>query len=306
MNRHIFLTAAMAALIAVPSFSARAADPAKPDQSINAMVIGISYGRAPQQFHLGNTLSDASLVASFLQAEPGRRVQFVKDPDVQELRSSVNQYLNRLQSNDIAFIYYAGHGVQMNGSNYIVSDDAAALIPIADIVVQARKRARLVLLFLDACRNNPFARQTIASTAGRSIALVNASTIESPGDLSDLTRGAKINAIPLDSNALRASQGLAQFELQGRGVKVIFATDPGNVALDGVGSATNSPFTRSLVKALAQRKSLDEVLADVTKDVVAQTHGAQTPWVQGSLEETVFISGRPSRFNTGERSISIP
>jgi uncharacterized caspase-like protein len=130
--------------------------------------------------------------------------------------------------------------------------------------------------------------------------------MESPADLGNSLRGVKINAIPLDSFALRSSHGLAQLELQGRGVKVVFATDPANVAMDGVGSATNSPFTKSLVKALAQRKSLDEALADVTKEVVAQTRGEQTPWVQGSLEETVFISGRPSRYNTGERSISIP
>jgi hypothetical protein len=48
------------------------------------------------------------------------------------------------------------------------------------------------------------------------------------------------------------------------------------------------------------------VLADVTKEVVTVTHGQQTPWVQGSLEETVFISGKPSRFDTGVRTISIP
>jgi len=304
LRRHFLAGVAVVALNLMVGHAANAAAP-KPDQSVNALVIGISYGRAPANFHLDNTVSDATIVADFLRSVPGRRVSFVRDPNVQELRSSVNHYLNGLKKTDIAFIYYAGHGVQINGANYILSDDASALIAIAEVVVQARQRARMVLLFLDACRNNPFARQNIATTAGRSIQLFSSDT--AGADLDTRAVGqAKITAIPLDSAALRSTKGLAQFQLQGRGVKVIFATDPGNVAYDGVGSSGNSPFTRSLVKALSQPKALDEVLADVTKDVVALTHGEQTPWVQGSLEETVFISGKPSRFDTGVRTISIP
>ena len=305
MQRRVLLAGlAVSLLWLVAPGIADAAAP-KPDASVNALVIGISYGRAPANFHLDNTVSDASIVADFLRSASGRRVSFVRDPNVQELRNSLNQYLNGLRKTDIAFIYYAGHGVQINGANYILSDDASALIPIAQVVVQARQRARMVLLFLDACRNNPFAKQNIASAAGRSIQLISSDVSDAAIDTRSVGQ-AKITAIPLDSAALRSTQGLAQFELQGRGVKVIFATDPGNVAYDGIGSSGNSPFTRSLVKALSEPKSLDEVLADVTKEVVTVTHGQQTPWVQGSLEETVFISGKPSRFDTGVRTISIP
>jgi uncharacterized caspase-like protein len=304
MRRREFLAGVAVAAFHLMVAPASAAAP-KPDPSVNALVIGISYSRAPANFRLDNTVADATVVADFLRSAPGRRVSFVRNPNVQELRNSVNNYLNGLRKTDIAFIYYAGHGVQINGANYILSDDASALIAIAEVVVQARQRARMVLLFLDACRNNPFARQNIATATGRSIQLFSSEGVGADLDTRAVGQ-AKITAIPLDSASLRSTKGLAQFQLQGRGVKVIFATDPGNVAYDGVGSSGNSPFTRSLVKALSQPKALDEVLADVTKDVVALTHGEQTPWVQGSLEETVFISGKPSRFDTGVRAIPIP
>lgn len=272
---------------------------------LNALVIGISYTRAEQRFYLRNTLSDAKAIFSFLAQSPERKVVLLENSDVQELRSAVDRYLDGLSSNDVALIYYAGHAVQVGGVNYILSDDATALVPIADIVIAARKRAKMVLLFLDACRNNPFAEETKGEPASRSIQLASATQSDVGSKEPGLASGT-ITAISLDSPALVSANGLAQFRLQGRGVKVVFATDPGNVALDRLGASTNSPFTLALVKQLGERKSLDEVLADVTKEVVERTKGAQTPWAQGSLEETIFISGKPTRYNTGDDQMPLP
>jgi uncharacterized caspase-like protein len=274
---------------------------------INALVIGASYNDAPPSFHLANAVSDAAIMADFLKADPQRKVMLVTDPDRDGLTGALTAYLDSLGAGDVALIYFAGHGVQVEGLNYIVSGDGESLIPIGDIVLRAREKAKLVLLFLDACRNNPFSLHKGPQIAGaRSIevdrlqsrGLKRTGAAETPGDT--------LKAISLDSPELLASNGLAQFRLQGRGIKVIFSTDPGNVALDAVARSSNSPFTLSLVKALAQRKSLDEALADVTRDVVAETGGKQTPWVQGSLEEPVFVSGRPARYDNGDVVMPMP
>lgn len=298
------LPLASAAGLFLPS-TARAA---KSDKApINALVIGASYATAPAQFHLANAVPDAELVARFLQQDPARKIILAKDPDRAVLADLLTGYLDGLQSSDIAFIYFAGHGVQVDGANYIVSGDGFSLIPIGDIVLRARQRAKLVLLFLDACRNNPFALNQTPHVAGARA--IDVQRLQSRGLKRTGTAGQPddgLQSLPLDSPGLLASNGLAQFRLQGRGIKVVFSTDPGNVAMDAAKNSGNSPFTLSLVKALAQPKSLDDALADVTKSVVLETGGGQTPWVQGSLEEAIFISGRPPRYNSGDVIMPMP
>lgn len=79
---------------------------------------------------------------------------------------------------------------------------------------------------------------------------------------------------------------------------VVFSTDPQNVALDGATIAsTNSPFVEALAKRLLDRKSLDDIMAAVTGDVLRATDGEQAPWSQGSLGEPLFLAGPPANVN---------
>lgn len=291
------------------SVLSNAARKAKDNAPINALIIGASYNAAPANFFLANAVSDARAMADFLSKNSSFKVKNLYEPDSFTLASSLEAYLGGLVRSDIAFIYFAGHGVQVDGNNYIVSADGRSLIPIGDLVLRARERAKLVLLFLDACRNNPFSMHTSGPSApgtrsldiqrlqSRGLKRVDGPANGSPEEL---------HAIAIDSPDLLNSKGLAQFRLQGRGIKVVFSTDPGNVAFDGVSHESNSPFTLALVKALGQPVALDDALTEVTRQVVAETGGKQTPWVQGSLEEAVYISGKPSRYNSGATVMPVP
>lgn len=304
-----YIFAAFFALASIAAFSSplRAAS-ADSRQQINAFVVGLSYAGAPEGFRLHTTLADASEMATFLKSAPQRKVMFVENPDINAFEAALQTYFDGLQKSDTALIYYAGHGIQIDGTNYMVSGDGGALIPVGDIVAEARKRAKVVLLFLDACRDNPFvAQKAVGGGTTRSIS-VSALGTRGLQRMSEAEKkgGGGINSIPLSQPNLTSTNGLAQFRLQGRGVKIIFSTDPGNVALDAVGSSSHSPFAKSLVKSLTQAKSLDEVLADVTRDVVQDTGGRQTPWVQGSLEESIFISGKPKRYDNRDVVMPLP
>ena len=287
------MTAIALGMLGLAPAAARAARPVDmgADQKIEALVIGVSYATAPQQFHLTNSLLDARAFARFVNERANHHATLVEDPNVGAIDAALHDYLARVDKKTIALLYYSGHGVQVGGTNYIVPRDADALIPIAEVVESIRGKARMIILIMDACRNNPFAA-TAESGRSLKVAPVLASASRS------------IPSIPLSAAQVGGTRGLAEFRLRGRGIKVVFSTDPGNVALDGDPKARNSPFTAALLQSLGERKSFDEVLADVTRAVAAKTAGEQVPWVQGSLEETVFFAGKPARFD--QRNIVMP
>ncbi len=297
-----------AALSQVPGV-AGAARKDKDTVPLNALVIGASYAAAPESFFLANAVADARAMAGFLSSKPGFRIASLYEPDSNTLATALETYLGGLARNDISFIYFAGHGVQVGGNNYIVSADGRSLIPIGDLVLRAREKSRMVLLFLDACRNNPFAMHT-SGPAVPGVRAIDVQRLQSRGlkriDDQPTAQTEELHAVAIDSPELLSSKGLAQFHLQGRGIKVVFSTDPGNVAYDGVSHEENSPFTLALIKALGQPVALDDALTEVTRQVVAETGGKQTPWVQGSLEEAVYISGKPSRYNSGATVMPVP
>src|SRR5262249_47247884 len=153
--------------------------------------------------------------------------------------------------------FYAGHGFQVAGRNYLVPIDAKAETADAldfemvqlDLVQRTMERAASTnILFLDACRNNPLARNLARAMGTRSAAL---------------------------------GRGLAQME-SGIGTLISFSTQPGNVALDGAGR--NSPFAGALVKRVAtSNDDLNALLIEVRNDVRKETQNRQVPWENSSL-----------------------
>lgn len=263
---------------------------------VAALVIGMGYAEAPVGFRLANTIPDANNIASVLQGIPGATVTLLQDLDLADFKVALDRYLDALAADDIALIYYAGHGVQIDGQNYILSGLAEALIPISDVILRARDKSKTVLIFLDACRNNPFGQAAGESAGAQPLQIARVVKADGPHVN---TRSVGLASIPFDSPRLKTNQGLAQFPIRGRGIKIVFSTDPGNVALDGVGDNSNSPFNQSLVRELVKLKSLEDVLADVTRDVVRETGGQQTPWSQGSLDEIVYLAGVPKKYDSG-------
>ena len=159
---------------------------------------------------------------------------------------------------DVAAVFYAGHGVQVNGQNYLVPTDAqveyeaeldVALVPLDLAMQQLRRGSRINIVMLDACRDNPFA-PNLSRTMGT----------RSAGAL-----GRGLSRVPAVS-----------------GTFVAYATQPDNVALDGEGR--NSPFTAALLKHIEQPGlSISDLMIEVRNDVMQSTNGKQVPWDSSSL-----------------------
>ncbi|RUU86254.1 peptidase C14, partial [Mesorhizobium sp. M7A.T.Ca.TU.009.01.1.2] len=187
-----------------------------------------------------------------------------------ELERSIGAFSDALQGAGVGLFYYAGHGLQVDGRNYIVPVDARLdvpvklqleAVPIDEVLDIMEQQTKVSLVFLDACRNNPFAR-SLSRTA--------------------TTRSAK------------ALAGLAQFDST-RGSFIAFSTAPGAVAMDG--SGRNSPFAAALLRHIAEPgQSINDMMIAVRRDVVSQTRETQRPWEQGSLlERFEFVSdGQPA------------
>ncbi len=236
-----------------------------------ALVIGNSaYANVLQ---LANPRNDAADMAAKLQSL-GFEVTSGTDLDLAAMRATVRDFIKNLDGTHLALMFYAGHGLQVNGVNYMVPIDAKLAtqddlefeaMPM-DIVLSAMERnAEVNLVFLDACRDNPLARNLARSMGTRSAAV---------------------------------GVGLARMG-SGVGSLIAFSTQPGNVALDGQGR--NSPFTAALLQHLgAPGEDITRELIRVRRDVIAATQGKQVPWDNSSLTgEVVLVPGEASQAGAG-------
>jgi uncharacterized caspase-like protein len=159
--------------------------------------------------------------------------------------------------------FYAGHGLQVNGKNYLVPVDAKLERPgdlaldavdIGNVLAQMEAEKRVNLIFLDACRDNPLARSLARSLGTRSSAV---------------------------------GQGLASIQ-SAIGTMIAYATQPDNVALDGEGR--NSPFTAALLKHIVTPGlEIGTLMKRVRADVIAATREKQVPWDHSSLIGDVIL-----------------
>ncbi|MBI3702095.1 MAG: caspase family protein [Afipia sp.] len=205
---------------------------------------------------LANPARDAAAMGDLFKSAGFDSVDTKLDLTITDLRRAIRDFAGKTASADIAVVYYAGHGIEVNGSNYLIPTDAKlasdydipdetfALDRLLDALEPA-KRLRLVIL--DACRDNPFDKTMKRSIGTRSIG-----------------RGlAKVD--PMSSNTL-----------------VAFAARAGAVAADG--SGTNSPFAAALMKYItAPGLELRLALGKVRDDVVLATNNKQEPFLYGSL-----------------------
>src|SRR5262245_60361403 len=214
-----------------------------------ALVIGnAAYRHAPE---LKNPKNDAADMAAAIE-RLGFKVVRGFNLDKTGMDRTIRDFAAALGGADVGVLFYAGHGLQVAGTNYLVPVDAQLTSAAAldfemvrlDLVQRTMEReAPTNVLFLDACRDNPLARN-LARAMG--------------------TRSAEIG------------KGLAVAE-SGVGTLISFSTQPGNVALDGTGR--NSPFAGALIKALAAPgEDLSNMLIGVRNEVMAATSDRQVPW----------------------------
>ena len=217
-----------------------------PRRTAHALVIG--NGAYPGSGRLDNPVNDANAISQKLRSM-GFTVTTVTDANRQRLVQSMAQFRRTAASADISLLYYAGHGVQIFGTNYILptdvdqTDPAQATIQGVSLnsVVENFLPGKTKLVFLDACRDNALQR-----TNDRSV-----------------------------------SKGLAPISAA-EGTLISYATKDGQTAADGVGSK-NSPFTQALLEHLNDPQDIAVVLRKVRERVMKITGGKQQPWEYGSL-----------------------
>ncbi|WP_245487446.1 caspase domain-containing protein, partial [Mesorhizobium sp. M7A.F.Ca.US.006.04.2.1] len=181
-----------------------------------------------------------------------------------QTQTTIAQFAKQVRGADIALFFYAGHGLQVSGSNYLLPVDAALedetsldfeAVPVDFVLRQMSRETSIRLIFLDACRDNPLA-EVLAKTAG--------------------VKGAR--------------SGLAEIPIEngGAGTLVAFATSPNQVAFDGSGQ--HSPFASALLAHMGETNvSITEAMNRVTADVFKVTAGKQRPWSNVSLTTEVVL-----------------
>lgn len=222
-----------------------------------ALVIGNSaYRKAP----LLNPSNDAQAMASALTAS-GFSVLYKDNATYREMTGLIRQFGDRLRSGGVGVFYYAGHGMQIKGHNYLVpvdseierEDEVAYSSIDANLILEKMEAAnnRMNIVILDACRNNPFVR-----------------------------------------NSRSGAQGLAQMEAP-VGTLIAFSTSPGSVASDGNGK--NGLYTSHLLKNIKQPGlRIEDVFKHVRFAVRQESGGKQIPWEATSLEGDFYFTTVPA------------
>jgi len=219
---------------------------------------------------LPNPPNDARAVAKSLR-DIGFTVSEGVDLDRAAMQKMTRDFLRDAARAQVAVVYYAGHGVQVDGRNYLIPVDVElkpgtgmteAMIDMDTIMAGLDDQVRTNILIFDACRNNPMAPQV--ASAGINRGIEGASGLAAP---TSLGTGATLGA----------------------GTLIAFATAPGQVALDGEGA--NSPFSAALSRHIGTPGvEVQQMLTRVRAEVVSATKNKQVPWSNSSLLGEVYLA----------------
>ena len=251
------------------------AGPALADRRV-ALVIGNGdYTELPD---LANPSRDASAMADALEGL-GFEVTHGVDVGYRQLTGLVREFSRALTNADVALVYYAGHGVQFAGENYLLPVDAALDHPndldfdavrLTAVLNRMDRNDLINIVLLDACRDNPLL-QRWSSGSTRGLVLGEGGGLgETPGPI---------------------------------GTLVFFATQPNGTAADG--EALHSPFTEALLEHI-ERPGLEiaDLVREVRRDVASSTDNVQVPWDQSSLTDRFFFVPPPDQ--EGAAAVTLP
>ncbi|PSO23626.1 caspase family protein [Bradyrhizobium sp. MOS002] len=255
-----------------PAGQADAAPPPSPAPAARGtrMALIIGNGAYAHVKALPNPSNDARAVAKSLR-DIGFTVSEGVDLDRTAMQKMTRDFLREAARAQVVVVYYAGHGVQVDGRNYLIPVDVElkpgarmtdAMIDMDTIMAGLDDQVRTNILIFDACRNNPMAQQV--ASVGTSRAIEAASGLAAPTSLGS---GATLGA----------------------GTLIAFATAPGQVALDGEGA--NSPFSAALARHLGTPGlEVQQMLTRVRAEVVSTTKNKQVPWSNSSLLGEVYLA----------------
>lgn len=205
---------------------------------------------------LANPINDSEAMSAVLKKAGFDVVELKRDLNVSEMRRALRDFSDTVRDADIAIVYFAGHGIEIDGTNYMIPVDAVLkrdidafdeAIPLDRILTVIEPAKQLRLVILDACRDNPFNKTMKRSIGSRAI-----------------------------------GRGLAKVEPESPNTLIAFAAKAGSTASDG--DSKNSPFTAALVKYLP-RPGLDlrKALGFARDEVLKTTNNTQEPFIYGSL-----------------------
>ncbi|WP_314961573.1 caspase family protein [Bradyrhizobium cosmicum] len=235
---------------------------AKADRRVAFVVGNGSYKNVAQ---LPNPPIDAKAMAATLR-NVGFEVIEGSNLTRDQMTEKLLDFGRKAQGSDVAVFYYAGHGIAVSGSNYLLPVDAdiksemdvklGAAINIDLTLEQTMGDAKVKLVFLDACRDNPFAAKIKSNSATRSV---------------------------------NVQSGLAEMK-SGEGTLIAFATGPGQTALDGQ-EGNNSPFTRALIDNITRPGvEIQQAMTSVRAQVNEETRKGQLPWGHTNLTGAVYLN----------------
>jgi uncharacterized caspase-like protein len=242
-----------------------------------ALVIGnAAYANAPS---LRNSRNDADDISEQLR-RLGFEVIEDRDLDSRGMRGALARFAQKLKGTEAALFYYSGHGLQIDGQNYLVPVEAQVepdsimafeLIKLDDVIEALGYTSGTRLLILDACRNNPFAK-ALAQRSG--------------------TRGGEL------------TRGLARIE-KTQGMLIAYATQANAVAADGNGR--NSPFTNALLREMqAPGVEVGALFRHVAVSVNRDTRGQQTPELSVSLLGDFYLNPQESDIDAWKKMGTSP
>ena len=213
---------------------------------------------------LKNPVNDAVLMTRTLESK-GFQVTTIKNATKRQMKNGIRTFIRSLNEQSVGLFYFAGHGIEFNGNNYLIPVDAD-IVGEEDVEYESINAGRLLgglelsnnglnLVILDACRNNPYARSFRSST-----------------------------------------QGLSRMQPTS-GSLIMYATEPGDVAADGAGN--NGVFTTHLVNAINQKgKKIEEVFKITAINVNRATGKKQTPYIEGVVLGDFYFSGAANAEST--------
>jgi uncharacterized caspase-like protein len=235
--------------------------PAKAEKRVALIVGNTHYEHSPA---LSNPINDANDIAEVLK-RLGFDVLLGLDLDKRAFDLKVRDFARAVEDADTALFFYAGHGLQLSLQNYLVPVDAAierepdldfegVRLDLVLKHMELDREGKTNIVFLDACRDNPFT-ENLARTMG--------------------------------TRAINVGHGLAPVQT-GVGTFIAYSTQPGNVASDGAGR--NSPFAAALKRHIAEPgRNLTAIMIEVRKDVLEETRGKQVPWDHSALTQDFYF-----------------
>lgn len=245
-----------------------------------ALVIGnSSYKNVPA---LANPHNDAEAIAASLRKIGFHSVKLANDTTRENLVNSLRAFAEEAETADWAVVYYAGHGIELNGQNYLIPVDARLAadrdvqfetVPLGQVLAALEGAKKLRMVLLDACRVNPFKQQMRQTEAVTAAAALDSASSGGAGTRS-------------------VGRGLARVEVRAGPTLVVFAAKDGQTALDGDGP--NSPFAIAMVQRIATPGvEINKIFRLVRDDVMEATAGRQEPYTYGSLpgrEDFFFVT----------------